>query len=137
MNKRPCPACQDQGWRFLNTGNDPAPTYQIQRCGACERYESDPAAVEGVVKLTQSQWGLALFVEQVAGLKLEGELDDDGPFEPTSENAIPCLNQLILEARQLLGTADSCDECGETVPYVVGCPNGTELCRDCFEAAQP
>ncbi len=109
MNKPPCPACQDQGWRFLNSGNAAAPTYQIQRCDACERYESDPAAVAAVVKQAQLQPALALFVEQVAGLKHEGELDEAGPYEPTSEDVITNLNQLILKARQLLGTADYCD----------------------------
>lgn len=58
------------------------------------------------------------------------------PFEMTSEDYIATLNQLILEARKLLGTADKCDECGETVPYVIGCPDGTEVCRECFDAGQ-
>ncbi len=71
-------------------------------------------------------------------LKHEGEPGEDGkPFEITSEDAIATLNQLILEARQLLGTADKCDKCKETVPYVIGCPDGTELCQDCFDANQP
>jgi formylmethanofuran dehydrogenase subunit E len=57
-------------------------------------------------------------------------------FEMTSEDYIATLNQLILEARKLLGTADKCDECGEMVPYVIGCPDGTDVCRECFDAGQ-
>ena len=30
----------------------------------------------------------------------------------------------------------ACDQCGATVANVVGCPDGTEICRDCFEAGQ-
>lgn len=58
------------------------------------------------------------------------------PNELASVDSIAALNQLILGARQLLGTAEKCDECGETVPYVIGCPDGAEVCRDCFEAGQ-
>jgi len=73
----------------------------------------------------------------VSDLWHEDEPGDDGePYEPTSEDAIATLNQLIAEARQLLGTADKCDECGEIVPYVIGRPDGVEVCRDCFEAGQ-
>ena len=67
-------------------------------------------------------------------MKHEGEPGDDGdPFEPTSEDSIAILNQLILEARQLLGTADKCDKCNEAVPYVIDCPDGTKLYQDCFD----
>jgi hypothetical protein len=37
--------------------------------------------------------------------------EDEDPFEPTSEDAIATPNQFILEARQLLGTADKCEKC--------------------------
>jgi hypothetical protein len=53
-----------------------------------------------------------------------------------SEDYIATLNQLIMEARQLLGMAEKCDKCGETVPYVIGCPGGAEICQDCFDAGQ-
>ena len=90
-----------------------------------------------MVKTAESQPALLRFVEEVAGLKHEREPGDDGdPFEPNSEDSIATLNQLILEARQLLGTADKCHKCGEVVPYVIGCPDGTELCQDCFDAGQ-
>ena len=89
------------------------------------------------MKAAESQPALLKFVQEVAELKHEGEPgDDEEPFEPTSEDSIATLNQLILEARQLLGTADKCSKCGEVVPYVIGCPDGTELCQDCFDAAQ-
>jgi hypothetical protein len=101
------------------------------------KFANDQAALEAVVKAAQSQPALLKFVEEVAELKHEGEPGDDGgPFDQTSEDAIATLNQLILEARQLLGTADKCDKCGEVVPYVIGCPDGTELCQDCFDAGQ-
>ena len=90
-----------------------------------------------VLKAAESQPALLKFVEEVAELKHEVEPDDDGsPFEPTSEDTIATLNQLIPEARQLLGTADKCHKCGEVVPYVIGCPDGTELCQDCFNACE-
>ena len=79
---------------------------------------------------------LLRFLERIAGLKHEGELDDDGPSERTSENSTATLNQLILEARELVGTAQKCDKCGETVPYVIGCPGGAEICQDCFNAGE-
>ena len=57
-------------------------------------------------------------------------------FYEDPDAVIAALNQLILEARQLLGTADKCAECGEVVPYVIGCPDGTELCQECWSAAR-
>lgn len=44
--------------------------------------------------------------------------------------------QVIMDARQLLGTAEKCSACGQIAPYVIGCPDGAEVCRDCFEAGQ-
>ena len=76
-------------------------------------------------------------MQEVAELKHEKEPDDDGECsERPSEDYIVTLNQFILEARQLLGTADKCDACGEIVPYLIECPDGTELCQDCFDAGQ-
>jgi hypothetical protein len=70
-------------------------------------------------------------------LKHEREPGDDGePFDQPSEDYIATLNQLILEARELLGTAEKCAQCREVVPYVIGCPDGAELCQDCFDANQ-
>ncbi len=133
----PCKACGARGWLFCNTGNDASPRYEIQRCDRCGRYVNDLAALQSVVKAAQSQLELLAFAQEVSDLWHEDEPGDDGePYEPTSEDAIATLNQLIAEARQLLGTADKCDECGEIVPYVIGRPDGVEVCRDCFEAGQ-
>ena len=89
------------------------------------------------MRAAESQPALLKLVEEVAELKHEREPDDDGILsDRPSEDFIAILNQLILEARQLLGTADKCHKCGEVVPYVIGCPDGTELCQDCFDAGQ-
>ena len=109
----------------------------IQRCDACRQFANDQAALEAVVKAAEAQPALLKFVEEIAGLKHENEPSDDGkPFEITSEDAIATFNQFILEARQLLGTAAKCQKCEAVVPYVIGCPDGTELCQDCFDANQ-
>jgi hypothetical protein len=39
-----CEACQGNGWLQCNTGNDQSPQCEIQRCDACETYDSDDAA---------------------------------------------------------------------------------------------
>jgi hypothetical protein len=133
----PCEACGGKGWLWCIAEGDHPPREEIQRCDACQKFAKDQAALEAVVKTAESQPALLKFVEEVAKLKHEKEPDDDGgPFEPTSEDCIATLNQLILQARQLLGTADRCGKCKETVPYVIGCPDGTELCQDCFDAGQ-
>lgn len=133
----PCKACRGLGWLFCNTGNDASPRYEIQRCDNCRLYEGDLAALQAVVKAAQSQVELLTFAQNVSLLPHEGELGADGEaYEPPSEDAIATLNQLIAEARQLMGTAEQCSECGQTIPYVIGCPDGAEVCRDCFEAGQ-
>jgi hypothetical protein len=132
-----CGACGGKGWLWCIAEDDHPPREEIQRCDACQKFANDQAALRAVVKAAESQPALLKFVEEVAGLKHEREPGDDGdPFERPAEDSIATLNQLILEARQLLGTADKCDKCKETVPYVIGCPNGTELCQDCFDAGQ-
>jgi hypothetical protein len=84
----------------------------------------------------RSEPALLKFVERIAGLKHEGEPGDDGPFERTSEDTMATLNQLILKARELVGTAAKCDKCGQPVPYVIGCPGGAELCQECFNGGE-
>jgi hypothetical protein len=129
-----CGACGGKGWLLAD---DAEHGLHIERCDACQMFETDQAAWEAVVKVAEAQPALLKFVEEIAGLKHENEPGDAGkPFEITSEDAIATLNQLILEARQLLGTADKCSECGEVVPYLIGCPDGTELCEDCFDAGR-
>ncbi len=130
--QKPCEACKGKGWFFFDTGNDQGHKYEIQRCDVCEQFNSDLAALEAVEKAALTQPALLRFVEGVAGLKHEGEPGEDGPFERASEDSIAILNQLILEARELVGTAEKCQKCGETVPYVIGCPDGAEVCQECF-----
>ena len=132
-----CGACGSKGWLWCIAEGDHPPREEIQRCDACLKFANDQAALEAVVKAAESQPALLRFVEEVALLKHEGDPGDDGDaFEPTSEDTIATLNQLVLEARQLLGTADKCQKCEAVVPYVIGCPGGTELCQDCFDAGQ-
>ena len=130
----PCEACGDKGW-LLPDNSDHG--LRIERCDACLKFANEQAALEAVVKAAESQPTLLKFVEEVALLKHEREPGDDGnPCERPSEDFIATLNQVIMDARQMLGTADKCDKCKETVPYVIGCPDGTELCQECFEARQ-
>jgi hypothetical protein len=132
-----CGACGGKGWLWCIAEGDHPPREEVQRCDACQEFANDQAALEAVVKAAESKTALLKFVEEVAPLKHEDEPSDDSkPFEITSEDAIATLNQLILEARQLLGTADKCSKCGQVVPYVIGCLDGTELCQDCFDAGQ-
>ena len=132
----PCQPCNGKGWYFFNAGNDQSPRYEIQRCDVCEQYPGDLAAMEAVEKAALAHPALLKFVERIAGLKHEHEPDDGEPFERASEDFIATLNQLILEARQLLGPAETCGTCGEVVPYVIGCPDGAEVCQDCFNAGE-
>jgi hypothetical protein len=130
INKPTCQSCNGKGWFFFNTGTNKSPRFEIQRCDVCEQYGGDLAALEAVEKAALAQPALLKFVEDIAALKHEMEPDVDRP----SEDYIATLNQLIMEARQLLGTAETCDKCGETVPYIIGCPGGAEVCQDCFDA---
>src|SRR6266568_3486897 len=92
---------------------------------------------ESKPETAKSQPELLRFAKKIADLMHESEPGEDGkPFDQTSEDAIAMLNQLILEARQLLGTAEMCGECGETVAYVIGCPDGAEICQGCFDLGQ-
>jgi hypothetical protein len=137
MSEQACEACDGKGWVICNTGNDQSPEHQIQRCDACERYDNDWAACETAIHAAGVQPKLLRFVEEVARLTHEGEPGDEGePFEPASEDAIATLNQLIVQARRLINIADECSECGATVPYIIGCPDGYEICQDCFDAGQ-
>jgi len=107
----PCEACGGKGWLWSIVEGDHPSREEIQRCDTCQKFANDQAALEAVVKAAESQPSLLKFVEDVVELKHEGEPGDDGePFDQTSEDAISTLNQLILEARQLLGTTDRCDK---------------------------
>ena len=130
-------SCGGKGWYFFNTGDSKSPRYEIQRCDICERYIGDLAALEAVEHAFQSHAALLEFVEKVSRLQHSSEPPEvDDPFERTSEDFIVTLNQVIMDARQLLGTTEKCSRCGQTVPYVIGCPDGAEVCRACFEAGR-
>jgi hypothetical protein len=34
------------------------------------------------------------------------------------------------------GSRDKCDACRQPVSKVIGCPDGSEICQDCFDAGQ-
>lgn len=34
--------------------------------------------------------------------------------------------------RDLTQWAETCDDCGAQVPEIIGCPDGAEVCADCF-----
>jgi len=133
----PCEACKGLGWFFFNTGDKRSPRYEIQRCDVCERFTGDLAALEAVEQTCRSHAALLEFVEKVSRLQHSTEPPEpDDPFEHTSEDYIVTLNQVIMDARQLLGTADKCSHCGQIVPCVIGCPDGAELCQACFDAGR-
>ena len=127
-SNRNCSGCGGRGWFFFNAGTRESPRYEIQRCDQCEQFGGDLAAMEAVEEVFRNQPALLKFIEKIAGLKHEQE-PDNNPFEHASEDYIATLNQLILEARELLGTADKCEKCGVTVPYVIGCPGGAVIAR--------
>lgn len=79
---------------------------------------------------------LLAFVAQVAGLEHSARLEHCDP-DFGHDELIAERDQLIEKANELLGTTDVCDECGAEVPYVAGCPDGRELCQECFEAESP
>ena len=133
----PCEACGEKGWLFCIAEGDHPPREEIHCCDACQKFGSDQAALEVVVKAAEAQPALLKFVQEIAELNHEKEPGEDGTVsDRPSEDYIATLNQLILDARQLLGTADKCEGCGAVVSCVIGCPDGTELCQDCFDAGQ-
>jgi len=135
--KPTCEVCGGKGWLLCNVGNDASPRDEVQRCDHSEKYDGDGAALEAVVAAAKSQPQLLVFAQSVSLLTHEGEPDERGqPFEIASEDAIATLNQLISEARQLVGSAKTCSSCGEIVPYVIGCPDGAEVCQECFNSGQ-
>ena len=106
-----CGACGGKGWLWCIAEGDHPPRQEIQRCDACQKFESDEAALEAVVKAAEAQPALLKFIEEIASLRHEKEPDDNAQLsERPSEDYITTLNQLVLKARQLLGTADKCDK---------------------------
>src|SRR5436190_23005800 len=64
-NRPVCKACQDKGWIFTNTGNDQQSQYEIQRCDACELFESDIAAINAVEAAVKFQPKLLKLVREI------------------------------------------------------------------------
>lgn len=88
---------------------------------------------------------LSDIVRDVNAMKVKNDDDSSeqqafGPFEGiqsredyTCQIEWPNLDLLVKEADTALASLDKCDECGKLVDDVFGCPDGRELCRDCFE----
>ena len=34
---------------------------------------------------------------------------------------------------QWAGKLDKCDDCGAEVPFIMGCPDGAQICYECFD----
>jgi formylmethanofuran dehydrogenase subunit E len=63
-------------------------------------------------------------VEPVTDMALthfKAEWDEENPDEDNTENV------LIVGKKR-------CDNCGAEVSEIIGCPDGKEVCRDCFDA---
>jgi hypothetical protein len=50
----PCEACDGAGRREFYVGNDQSPLYEIQRCDACGRFDSDQAAREAAARKAEA-----------------------------------------------------------------------------------
>ncbi len=78
---------------------------------------------------------LKAFAEWCAHLKHEEDYDEDEQEQmPASEDNLAMLNAIICHARDILGLLAECDECGEKCIRIIGCPDGREICQDCFDA---
>jgi hypothetical protein len=134
---QPCPSCHGKGWLIVNTGNDQQSAYQIHRCGTCEQYENDLSAIEFLEKTHHSHHALLRLAHGIADLRHEGEPNNNGEaYEPTSEDAICTLNELIMEAREILGFSKDCELCARSVPYLLIDSEGNEIFRECFDDNQ-
>jgi hypothetical protein len=63
---------------------------------------------------------------EVAGFLRVG----DKVFCADDEDALDCLIDLYEGGK---GSGSTCDECGAQVEEVIGCPDGSEICRQCFD----
>jgi len=64
----------------------------------------------------------------------EGELevDPDAVVSFSDDGGAYVMSWQWVSAKEI--GLSTCDECGERVSEVVGCPDGAEVCRDCFNA---
>ena len=44
------------------------------------------------------------------------------------------LTEMLNACIQQSGEVSACDVCGANVPHIIGCPDGSEICQDCFDA---
>lgn len=49
--------------------------------------------------------------------------------EATSE-AVSTIEYEIVGVKN----TETCDDCGGQAPYIIGCPDGAEICQPCFDA---
>lgn len=61
------------------------------------------------------------------------EYDPPEQWNISGEDAADERNEMIEEAMRILGALSKCDHCDAEVPYSIGCPDGREVCQDCFD----
>lgn len=69
-------------------------------------------------------------IEEAFGEDIEGldnRVDESAPGEADDETVVWVVTGSPLE---------KCGECGTYVPEVIGCPDGAEICRECFETGK-
>ena len=71
------------------------------------------------------------------------EIDDDAKLSEGSDNGCYVAAWVWVDfagtkfEKDKTGDADQkCDGCGATVTEIIGCPDGAEICQDCFDAGQ-
>ena len=67
-------------------------------------------------------WNALRRLEMTLGVEIDSTLDlDDVTVD------------WLLKAR---GEADICNDCGKAVTTVIGCPDGAEICQECFDGGK-
>src|SRR4051794_25994836 len=134
----PMEPCKTQSGSDASTHKDRRAAYESVFDPDAERTLPLPPRPGSIPGFTLPSYNaLWKFATEVSRMTHEDQPDDDGnKFEMTSEDAIATVNSLIMEARQLTGTDSKCVLCEESVPYIIGCPDGREICQACFDAGQ-
>ncbi len=68
---------------------------------------------------------VAQLLEEIASIDLDGVESNDDEHDIIAE--------IIERAREIVPASEECGECGAKVWTLVGCPDGAEICRNCFE----
>jgi hypothetical protein len=71
----PCEACGDKGWLLVENSDH---SLRFERCDACQKFESDEAALKAVAKAAEAQPALLKFVKEISELNHEKEPGEDG-----------------------------------------------------------